>query len=270
MSALRFLVLALAALLSACARPPEGPTTADSGTIIGEVGDARNRARVHTELAAAYYEGGNMGVALDELRRATAADPGYAPAHSMLGRVYMELKENRLADASFQRALQLAPSDPDINHNYGWFLCQTGQEKTSIRYFLQAVRNPLYVAPWRSYSAAGLCSLRSNDVKDADDFFQRALRLEPDEPTATLQLAAIRYRQGRMDEARRLITRYNKVTAPSAESLWLGLRVERRMGDRLAERSYADQLRRRFPGSAEYRALQQGRYDEADAERRRD
>jgi type IV pilus assembly protein PilF len=257
----RALPLLLLAVLGACARPPDGPTTADNGTIVGEVGDPRNRARVHTELAGVYYERGSMGIALEELRRATAADSSYAPAHNMLGRVYMELKEFRLADQSFERALQLSPNDPDINHSYGWFLCQTGQEHESIRYFLQAIRNPLYAAPWRSYSAAGVCSLRKDNLKDADEFFQRALRLEPDEPTALLKLGGIRYRQGRMDEARRLVTRYNKILAPSAESLWLGLRVERRLGDRLSERSYADQLRRRFPGSPEFRSLQQGAYD---------
>ena len=257
----RLLALVALAALAACARQPEGPTTADSGMIVGEVGDARNRARVHTELAAAYYDNGNMAVALDELRRATSADSSYAPAHNLLGRVYMELKENRLADESFARALRLAPNDPDINHSYGWFLCQTGREKDSIRYFLQAIRNPLYSSPWRSYSAAGVCSLRDDNVKDADEFFQRALRLEPDEPIATLKLASIRYRQGRMDEARRLVNRFNKVQSPSAESLWLGVRVERRVGDRLSERSYAEQLRRRFPGSPEARFLHQGLYD---------
>ena len=257
----RALPLLFLAVLGACARPPDGPTTADNGTIVGEVGDPRNRARVHTELAGVYYERGSMGIALEELRRATAADSSYAPAHNMLGRVYMELKEFRLADQSFERALQLSPNDPDINHSYGWFLCQTGQEQESIRYFLQAIRNPLYAAPWRSYSAAGVCSLRKDNLKDADEFFQRALRLEPDEPTALLKLGGIRYRQGRMDEARRLVTRYNKILAPSAESLWLGVRVERRLGDRLSERSYADQLRRRFPGSPEFRSLQQGAYD---------
>jgi len=254
-------LLFLSTVLLGCARPPDGPTTADNGTIVGEVGDPRNRARVHTELAGVYYERGSMGIALEELRRATAADSNYAPAHNMLGRVYMELKEYRLADQSFERALQLSPNDPEINHSYGWFLCQTGQEKESIRYFLQAIRNPLNAAPWRSYSAAGLCSLREDNVKDADEFFQRALRLEPDEPTATLKLATIRYRQGRIDEARRLVNRYNKVQSQSAESLWLGVRVERRAGDRLAERSYAEQLRRRFPGSPEARSLQQGLYD---------
>ena len=48
---------------------------------------------------------------------------------------------------------------------------------------------------------------------------------------------------------------------PSAASLWLGLRVERRLGRRTAELSYADQLRRRFPGSSEAQALQRGGYE---------
>jgi type IV pilus assembly protein PilF len=258
----RTMRLALAALLLAgCAAPgPEAPTT-DTGPIIAEPGEARQRARVHTELAAAYYGRGNMGVALEELRIATAADASYAPAHSMFGLVYMDLRENQLAEQSFERALKLAPTDADINHNYGWFLCQNKREPESIKYFLQAIRNPLYAAPWRSYSAAGVCSMRSSNFKDAEQFFERALRLEPEDPASLLQLAQIRYRQGRMDEARRLVARHNKVVAPTAESLWLALRVERRLGQRVAEQSYANQLRRRFPASPEYQALLKGKFD---------
>jgi type IV pilus assembly protein PilF len=202
-----------------------------------------------------------MGVALEELRIATAADASYAPAHSLLGLVYMDLRENRLAEQSFERALKLAPNDADINHNYAWFLCQTQREPESIKYFMQAVRNPLYSTPWRSYSAAGVCALRSDNLKEAEQYFERALRLEPDEPASLLQLGQIRYRQGRMDEARRLVARHNKVVAPSAESLWLALRVERRLGQRVAEQSYATQLRRRFPASPEYQALLKGKFD---------
>ena len=253
--------IVLAVLLAGCAGQQSGPTTADSGAIVGEVGDPRNRARVHTELASVYYERGNMGVALDELRVATAADPHYAPAHSMLGRVYMDLKETELAESSFERALRLSPQDPDINHNFGWFLCQNGREGESIKYFLQAIRNPLYSMPWRSYSAAGLCTLRVNNVKDAEVFFQRALRIEPDEPSSLLKLGEIRYRQGQAEDARKLVSRFNKLVTPTPESLWLALRIERRLGERLAEQSYANQLRRRYPGSAEYQSLQRGDYD---------
>ena len=246
--------------LAGCASSDPGPTV-ETGTIVGEPSDPRNRARIHTDLAAAYYGRGNMAIALEELRTATAADSSYPAAHSMLGLVYMELKENQLAETSFERALRLSPNDPDINHNFGSFLCNTAREKESIRYFVQAIRNPLYATPWKSYSTAGVCSLKVGNVKDADEFFQRALKLEPDDTPALIRLGQIRYRQGQTEEARRLVSRYNKLSTPSAESLWLALRIERRLGERVAEQSYANQLRRRFPKSDEYHALQRGQYD---------
>jgi type IV pilus assembly protein PilF len=254
----RLAVLAILVLVAACATKEAEPT---SGAIVGEVGDARNRARVHTELASAYYERGNMGVALDELRQATTADPTYSGSYGLLGLVYMELKDPRQAEANFERALRLSPNDAEINHNYGWFLCQNGREKESTRYFLQALRNPLYASPGRTYSAAGFCSVRAGNIKDAEEFLQRALKLDSDDASALLNLGQIRYQQGNVAEARRLISRYNKLVSPSPESLWLALRIERKGGERAAEQSYANQLRRRFPNSAEYQSLQRGQYD---------
>jgi type IV pilus assembly protein PilF len=250
----------LALLLLAGCAGDQGPTR-ESGQIVGEVGEPRNRARLHTELAALYFGRGNMNVALEELRTAVRADSNYAPAHSMFGLVYMELKENRLAEDSFERALRLSPNEPDINHNYGWFLCQNKREEESIRYFLQAIRNPLYPTPWRSYSAAGQCSMRIDKPKDAEEFFLRALRQEPDEPASLLQLGQIRYRQGNLEEARKLVSRYNRLVTPGPESLWLALRIERKLGQRVAERNFATELRRRYPDSPEAQALKRNTFD---------
>jgi type IV pilus assembly protein PilF len=254
--------LALAALLlAACGTPvPEGPKV-DSPTISGTSTDPRNRARVRTELASLYLQRGNMNVALEELRLAVEADPSYATAHGVFGLAYMGLKENQLAQASFERALGLAPEDPDINHNYGAFLCQTGREAASLAYFQRALANPLYPMPARSHTAAGACALRLGDQKTAEAHLQRALALEPNRPAALLELAQLRYRQGNYLEARKLLARQAKLAEPSAESLWLGLRIERRLGQRTDELSYANQLRRRFPASREAQALQRGQYD---------
>jgi type IV pilus assembly protein PilF len=162
---------ALAAVLAAAALAGCQTTSStsnealpDSTSIKGEATEPRNRARIHTELGAAYYERGNMAVALEHLRTATTADPNYALAYSMLGLVYADLKENKLAQSNFERALGLSPNDPDINHNFGGFLCRTGREEESVKYFMQAVANPLYTQPWRSYSAAGLCVLNRGKV----------------------------------------------------------------------------------------------------------
>ncbi len=223
--------------------------------------DARTRAKAHVDLAAAYYELGNMGVALEETRIALASDPNYAQAYNIQGLVRMDLRDTAGAEESFKRGLKLAPQDPDLNHNYGWFLCQTNRADQSAQWFLNAVKNPLYRTPARSYVAAGRCTAHSNP-KDAADYYERALRLEPNNAGTVLPYADLQYRQGNLTEARALIARYNSlVPEPTAEALWLGLRVERKLGDSGAAQNYAAQLRRRFAGSPQYQAMQRGQFE---------
>lgn len=230
-------------------------------TVITDVGSPRERARAHTNLAAAYYELGNVAVALEEIRVALASDSSYAPAHNVQGLIHMDLKENAEAESSFQRALRLTPNDPDANHNFGVFLCQTGREALGVKYLLTAVRNPLYATPEKSYTQAGFCALRRKDDAEALQNFDRALKLQPNYLAAMMPLARLRYQRGEVAEARNLVVQYNRLVEPSAESLWLGVRIERQLGDRTAETGLAEQLRRRFPGSREYQSLQKGVYE---------
>ena len=48
----------------------------------------------------------------------------------------------------------------------------------------------------------------------------------------------------------------------AAESLWLGIKVERRMNNRQAMEQLASQLRRRFPQSRELLSYERGAFDE--------
>jgi type IV pilus assembly protein PilF len=260
----------LAALIAGCASTGDGmqqpdrssqPGTDPDAGLVGEMRDARSRAKAHADLASAYYELGNLGVALEEARIAVQADPNYVPAYSMLGLVNMELKDNAAAEANFKRGLQMSPQDPDLNHNYGWFLCQSGQEDQSIQWFLNAVRNPLYQSPAKSFAAAGRCLSKRNPA-EAAAYFDRALRLDPNSLQAMLPYAELLYRRGQLNEAKVLVARFNRLVPDGTpESLWLGVRIERKLGDRLAEANLASQLRRRYAGSNEYRALQRGEYD---------
>ena len=104
------------------------------------ISDARSRARIHAELGAAYFQAGNPAVALEELEIALASDSSYFPAYSIRGLVRASLKENAKAEEDFQKAIALAPKDPEVNNNYGWYLCETGKPRQSIAFFLEALK----------------------------------------------------------------------------------------------------------------------------------
>jgi len=263
------LALPVAFIISACAgTQPHGNDPArsfdqqtDGGAIIAEQSAPRERARIHTDLAAAYYERGNLAVSLEELRIAIEADPGYASAYNVLGLVHADLREYDLAQASFERALKISPNDADANHNYAWFLCQTDREEQSLRYFLTAVRNPLYTTPQKSYFLAATCAARKSKSQEAQDYYERAIKLDPNFALAILGLAQLKYRHGDLSDARSLVVRYNRLVEPTSESLWLALRIERKLGDKSAESGFAQQLRRQFPGSPEFQELVKGQFD---------
>lgn len=227
----------------------------------GGVGDPHTRAKLHTELGALYFQDGNMAVALDELKIAIAIAPSYAPAYNVRGLVRLYLREMGLAEEDFKQALRLAENDPEVNNNYGWFLCQTAREKDSIAYFLRAIKNPLYQTPDRAYLNAGRCSQKAGDLDAAEDFFQKALRFSPDNPQALVQLATINYRRGRLELAKKQLSEVVRKIEPNAELLWLAVRIEHRLGDRSAEASYGNQLRRKFSGSPEYQELLKGNFE---------
>ena len=222
--------------------------------------EARRKARIHVELGQAYLEAARYGVALDEAKSAIAYDRTYAPAYQLMGLVHMFLEENPVAASYFEQALRLAPGDPEIGNSYGWFLCSSGHEKAGLEQLAAVVRNPYYQTPSRAFTNAGLCHLRLNDDASAERQFLRALEVEPGNRQALFHLAAISYRRGVMEATKRYLSELHEGGEPTAESLWLLIRVEHRLGDRAAEASLVQQLRRRFPASPEFQAFLQGQY----------
>jgi type IV pilus assembly protein PilF len=227
----------------------------------GTESSERERARIHTELAAGYFELRNIGVALEEINIAMRADPSFGPAYNVAGLVYAELKDDQIAEQHFERALQINSLDSDAHNNYGGFLCDRKREEAAIRHFLAALRNPLYKTPERSYINAGLCSRRRGDDAAAEGYFERALKVRPNNLQALYQLAEISFTRADFAGAKTYLNRYARVANAGPAVLWLGVRVERKLGDRSSEANYARQLRRNFPDSKEARALESGQFE---------
>ena len=216
------------------------------------------RARIHAELGALYLQEGRYSIALDEARVASASDPTYAPAYSVAGLVHMYLGEHAKAQASFDRALELAPDDPDIANNFGWFLCQSGNERRSFEYFGRAARNPLYQTPAKPRLNAGICHFRLGNLKDALSSLREALQYSPADLQVHFWLAQTLARLGDYSQARTHLGEIERRVELTAEALWLAVRVERGLGNRDAEGRYGSQLRKRFPGSLEAAKLLRG------------
>lgn len=216
-------------------------------------------AKVHTELAGMYYERAQMGIALGEIDKALQSDQNYAPAYNVRGLIHLALREYKEAEDDFRQSLRLDKSDSETHNNYGWFLCQRGKAKESISHFMTALKNPLYTTPERAYLNAGLCSIKAGNLKDAEEFLQRALLVQPGLPQALLGLAELNFANGDYAAAKKYFAGFSEKTdSLTAEQLWLAVRIERKVGDRNSEASYSMQLRNRFPDAREAQLLMRG------------
>jgi len=250
-----------AVLLSACAGGQPPVTDNEYATRVDRP-DNQRRANIRLQLAGEYYQQRQYQVALDEVKQALQISPNFVDAHSMAALIYMDLGETKLAEEHFARAIRLAPQDPDLSNNYGWFLCQNGRAEQSIPYFETAFRNKAYQSPARALTNAGVCSLKLKNAAAADKYLNDAFRIDPSNPVTSIGLARLNYERGDDRSARFYINRVTASEAISAEALWLAIKIERRLGDRAAEVSLVTQLGRRYPNSSEFAAYQRGAFNE--------
>jgi type IV pilus assembly protein PilF len=263
---LRHLLLAaVAALVAGCSSNPQTPPPAPLPPSSAQLPppqppqvSPKERAKLHTEIAAAYYERGQMDIALEEANESIKLDPDNATTYNVYGLVYATMGENAKAEQNFQRALQLAPQDSEIRQNWGWYLCMHDRAQQSIAEFEQAVKNPLYRTPEIALINAGRCTASLGDSAAAEQYFKRALATSPGNPNAAYGLALIAYRGKRYDEARGWLRPAVLQANPAPAALYLGVCLERKMNDKQAEASFTSQLKNRYPDAAETKALPTG------------
>ncbi len=251
------IVTVLIILLStACASSGGGGSNAQAEHTV----DKKESARIRTELGAVYYAKKQYSLALDELNLALKMNSRYAPAYGVRGLVHMDLLQDKKAEEDFKRSLDLDSKDSGTRNNYGWFLCQRGREKESMEQFMEALNNPLYATPEKSYMNAGLCSKKFGKIKEAETFLKKALSIHPKMTEALLGLAELSFAKADYAGAKSYFLRLARNGAElSATDLLLAVRVERKLGDKNAEASYKSQLHKRFPESRETQLISSGK-----------
>lgn len=248
--------------LGGCAAPQTDTGAAADIVTPSDETEPRRRARIRLELASGYFEQGKTEVALDEVKQAIAIDPSYPDSYDVRGLIYMRLNDNRGAEESFRRAIALSPRDANPHHNLGWLMCQQGRYAEAQRAFDVAMASPTYSGRAKTLMAQGVCQARAGKLPEAEQSLARSYELDPANPIAGYNLASLLYRRGENQRAQFYIRRINNSELANAESLWLGIKVERRLEDLTAMRQLGEQLKKRFGGSPEAAKYDKGAFNE--------
>ncbi|HEY8881450.1 MAG TPA: type IV pilus biogenesis/stability protein PilW [Roseateles sp.] len=262
----RLLIVLTTALLAACASPGGNSAAPASDREIKTDSDqteADRRAGIRLELAQGYFSRGQFTTALDELKLALQSKPDMREAVNLRGLIYGAMGETQLAEEAFRRALAVYPNDPDTLHNYGWFMCQQQRWPTADSLFDQALSQSTYRAPARTLLAKGVCEARSGRMLVAEKTLTRAFELDPANPAIAVNLSEVLFRNRELERARFYVKRVNEQPEQvNAQSLWLQLRIERKLGNTNMVDELSTKLRRRYPQAPETQSLDAGRYDE--------
>jgi len=256
---IRFWIIIMATVLvTGCASMPQSYTQEDRGPTLG-TSENRRAAEVNTELGVGYFKRGYIELAVEKLERALKFDSTYGPAHHAYALVQEQLGQSDVALRHFERAVSLNPRSPEVQNNFGVFLCSQKQYDRAQKAFRDALAVPLYRTPEFAYTNSGLCYQQQGDYAAAVTAFQRALEVRPTYGPAMLELARSYFQLGDAQSAAEAMKRYEDHHRHSADSLKLAIQIDEAVGDREALASHELILRGRFPDSPEARWLEERR-----------
>lgn len=214
--------------------------------------EGRQQARdAYIQLGIGYVQQGTASRAKTPLRKALELDPRSADAHAALALVFQTEMENELADKHYREALANR-RDARILNNYGSFLFEQKRYPEALERFTQASEDNLYPERARVFQNMGMTALKLNQPEQAEKYFTRALRLDSRQPGVLLELALMAYDAKQYVPAKAYYDSYSQLAEQNARSLLLGIHLADIHGDRDRAASLALQLKRLYPGTAEY------------------
>ena len=239
------LPVVLVSLLAGCV------SSGDSRPMAGDKG--RNEARqAYVQLGLGYLQQGMTEQAKIPLRKALELDKKDPDTNAALALVFQAEMEFDLAEQAFRTALNGRPGDARILNNYGSFLFERQRYQEASVQFQKAAADNLYPERSRIYENLGITSLELGQPEAGRQQLEKALRLNPRQPRALLEMAEMAYQDKQYVTARDFYDRFSLLSGQNARSLLLGARLEHVFNDRTSTANYGQQLKRLYPGTPEY------------------
>jgi type IV pilus assembly protein PilF len=257
-----FTAVVLLGGLGGCAAGGASVTSPQERYTDSDEPEARKRAGTRLRLAVLYFQDGKYNFALDEIKQTIQIDPGWYEPYGMRALIQMQAGDLAASEASFQKALSLNSQASDLKHNYGYLLCKMKRPDDAMKQFSAALADPAYGQRAKTWAEQGRCQLANEQKREAETSFMRSYELDASNPATGYSLSALLFQRGELARAQFYARRINNSERASAESLWLGIKIERSLGAIDAQSQLEAQLRRRFAQSPEAMALDRGAFNE--------
>lgn len=222
--------------------------------------DKEKAVSVRVTAGTRYLQAGDPVRARHHLSRALELAPDSAEAHNAMALLYRYELDEEHEERHYRKAIRANRRYAPAHNNYGVFLVRQGRYREALKHFSIAAEDTSYDGRALAWENRGHVLLKLDRAAEAKDAFNRALRLNPRAPGALLAQAGIFFAEGDARLADRYFSGYQSLEGtPSAEALWLGIRIASELGqaDRVSSLELA--LRRLYPDSPEFRAWQKWR-----------
>lgn len=209
------------------------------------------------QLALGYMSKGDHEGARIHLNKAMEVDSRSPELHDVWALLYQKEREFDEAEAHYKKALTYDPLFTRGRSNYGLFLLRQGRYEEAYQQFSIGAEDLGYPRRAEMFYKKGIAAVQLGKLAEAESTFTRAAVLNPQLSAAYLELAELAYNREDYPRAKQLLTEYNySKKGPSPKELWLGVRLERSLGNKDAEASQGMALRNLFPDSRENQEYQ--------------
>lgn len=213
--------------------------------------DKAHKNYVH--MAMVYIQNRDMTQADRTLHRASEINDDDASLHNAWGLFFMVEQDEEKAEEHFQRAISEDPEFSAARNNYGTMLYRQKRYEEAVEQLTVVAKHYRYEMRHQSFETLGQCHLALGQRAEAEKAFVKALQLNPRMPGSLLGMAETHFEKGDFAAANHYLGQYEALGRRTPEQLWLGIRLQRHLGDKDRLASYELSLRKLYPGSGQFK-----------------
>ena len=199
-------------------------------------------ADAYTQLGMAYLERDNLPRAQGALNRALAVAPNDPETLQALAMVYQRQGEDELADEHFQRALSADAGYTRARNNYAAFLYDQGRLREACTQLEQATQDTQYDNRAQLFANLGQCQREIGNLGAAVTNLERAQAIDSRSPRSYFTLAEIEYARGNHARAWEQLQSFMRLAGTTPASLELARDIADARGDIENRRFFTEQL----------------------------